>query len=56
MDDNDKGFKYTGRGRDDEGDREQSWLAQAVGMLLLVCICVLAITGTIALAKWMLGV
>ena len=54
MDDENKGFKYTG-GYGNDGENERSWLASAVGMLLLVCICVLAVTGTIALVKWMLG-
>jgi hypothetical protein len=53
MENDDKGFKYTGKG--DGNPPSQNWLGNAVGGLLLACICALAIAGTIGLIKWILG-
>lgn len=49
---NDNKIKYTGSGKD---DREPDWLSRLVGMVLLGCLVVIAVAGTAALCKWMLG-
>jgi hypothetical protein len=52
----DDDFKYNPNAEREDYAPERNWLATAVGTVLTACICALAIAGTIALIKWMMGV